>query len=868
MTNDHILKRVLQAKGQRSARKIIRNNASESLAQLVFDQILIELGRKPQKAKFLAEVLSTLIEVESLAKWGYRAKAVAQRLEGRWLASANSFVNAGVKALPHEESVFAGGAIDSLARAGRMKQAVQLGDSLYSRAKNLNQQGAGKTALNTGHAHAWFDQLDEAESWYAKATQHFRTSDSNIELGMALIGQSTAGLGRKKSAEIVEITQQAISLFEQSNSNYYLATAKMNLADAERLRGNLDVALSILLSLSNTLDPEDEEAFRIQHEMGGIYLALNMWAEAEDSYLTALQKAFAKSMIVHSAGCWQGIAEARLALGKREAAKDAIKKAKKLYKLYGDPVWVADVRRLELELEGKFTQRTIAELRSGADVLKEHKQWGLLIEHLLLLAKHDSHFELNEVARIIRHFGLHSYEWRLHYLKATRTQGAAQLSHYQRMVECIWRERAKLQSHLSLVNYLQNKSEAIQEFLEVLLQKNSRKSVEQAIGVIIQTRSTALIDEILSSQRSLSKDVIDQLDELREAFVKEAPNYDSRTNRQQISISNVTQLQRNWRELTTSFGRVTLEQNSRVEIQSTAIYAEVNQSLFLIHDGRSRKLEITKNELLNRLRWIHFDLSEPGMGGSSSSEEVSNLIAALKADLHWSTDYKIIAPDGIFWGVPWQSFDPSQTTLLSLTPGRSFSTPLKQQGKKTVIWYQETNQLPHVLEEVELLQNIYPNATICGTLAEARESLREGHIDVLHVATHGYYRPSNPMFSSIEFPDGEIFAAEISRSDSTIDLAVLAACHSGAMSANTRFEPDGLSRAFLALGAKNVFAGQWAIDDEIAPLWASIFHKAYAQGVDVVNCSNKARIAIANERPHPYFWSSVIGFSGYQGVKN
>lgn len=101
--------------------------------------------------------------------------------------------------------------------------------------------------------------------------------------------------------------------------------------------------------------------------------------------------------------------------------------------------------------------------------------------------------------------------------------------------------------------------------------------------------------------------------------------------------------------------------------------------------------------------------------------------------------------------------------------------------------------------------------------------------DVLHLATHGLFRPDNSFFSAIKLADGWIDVREIYRLPVTAQLVVLSACESGVGDVRAGDEVVGLARGFLAAGAQSLVASLWNVQDNSA---VQIMHDFY----EVLQC--------------------------------
>ena len=141
--------------------------------------------------------------------------------------------------------------------------------------------------------------------------------------------------------------------------------------------------------------------------------------------------------------------------------------------------------------------------------------------------------------------------------------------------------------------------------------------------------------------------------------------------------------------------------------------------------------------------------------------------------------------------------------------------------------------------------------------------MESGPIDLLHVAAHASFHNLNPMFSSIVAAEDRILALDLARSPLRVDTVILSACDTGAMSLENRFEANGLTRAFLARGAKRVVATQWPLDDVAAFEFMNAMYYNVLDGISLSLALPSARQAVRQKFAHPYYWGAPLLFRGY-----
>jgi CHAT domain-containing protein len=141
---------------------------------------------------------------------------------------------------------------------------------------------------------------------------------------------------------------------------------------------------------------------------------------------------------------------------------------------------------------------------------------------------------------------------------------------------------------------------------------------------------------------------------------------------------------------------------------------------------------------------------------------------------------------------------------------------------------------------------------------------------ILHFATHGKYEDLGPLTipgAIVLAPSGQrqtlLGSEEIRNLTLDADLVVLSACDT----ARGRLTTDGvigLTRAFLAAGARTCIVALWKIPDDVTQILMSAFYEAYRgkiQGVpkeDKAGALQHAMIAARKHDENPKSWAAFI----------
>ncbi|HSO75823.1 MAG TPA: CHAT domain-containing protein, partial [Blastocatellia bacterium] len=167
---------------------------------------------------------------------------------------------------------------------------------------------------------------------------------------------------------------------------------------------------------------------------------------------------------------------------------------------------------------------------------------------------------------------------------------------------------------------------------------------------------------------------------------------------------------------------------------------------------------------------------------------------------------------------------------------------------------------PSIAEEIDALENLFPNAvTLTGSSATRANLLKAAPgARFLHLASHGHFRRDNPMFSFLKLADSRLNFYSLLDLKLSAELVTLSACHTGVNKVFPGDELHGLMRGFLHAGAPSLVASLWATSDAST---AQLMKEMYGQiraGASKRAALRAAQIAVKDEYGHPYYCAPFI----------
>jgi len=498
-----------------------------------------------------------------------------------------------------------------------------------------------------------------------------------------------------------------------------------------------------------------------------------------------------------------------------------------------------------------------------------------------------------------------------------RATGNADLSYacYRRAREALETLRGNLRGEELKIAFFQNKLEVYENLVDLCLAASQK--LQEAFEYIELAKSRSLMDRLMqpvhvpSDADAGQSDLVRSIRNLRE----ELNWYYNLIEREQLkpeerSPERIQKLEQEARahedDLMRALREATLDEASQAGVQmASAVSLEKIRSLlpadtalveyFRIQD-RDVACVLTCDELHIRpvtvesrvkktLQLFQFQLAkfrldpqyvaafqEPML--KSTQGHLASLYQELIAPIVDLLDAKhlVFAPHGLLHHIPFHALFDGESYLIdkftvSYAPSASVyalcrEKPANTSGGSLILGIADA-QAPLILEEVEALRGILPNAKLFVGEAASESVLRSRGPSsrIVHIATHGYFRQDNPMFSSIRLGNSYLSLYDLYHFKLPAELVVLSGCATGRNTVTLGDELMGLVRGLLQAGAQSLMLSLWDVHDASTRDFMIAFYSRLAQGIAKPIAMQGAMAELRRSHAHPYYWApfSLIG---------
>ena len=281
---------------------------------------------------------------------------------------------------------------------------------------------------------------------------------------------------------------------------------------------------------------------------------------------------------------------------------------------------------------------------------------------------------------------------------------------------------------------------------------------------------------------------------------------------------------------------------------------------------------------------LHFQLSKFHLGPEyvhqfdrssmeSTLRHLSDLHDALVAPIRTRLkgNRLFVAPHGILHSLPFQAlFDGRQYLIdsfgISYAPSATIlslcSTRTTSATDFALVLGIPDAAAPLVLDEVKTVAGTLPESGLfLGELATAKLLRDKGQRSrFIHIATHGYFRQDNPMFSGIRLGDGVLSVYDLYQMKLPAELITLSGCATGLSVVADGDEQLGLLRGLIYAGAKSAMLTLWDVQDRSTADFMASFYSLLSRGEEKTAALRLAALKLRQTHPHPYYWAPFALF--------
>lgn len=465
------------------------------------------------------------------------------------------------------------------------------------------------------------------------------------------------------------------------------------------------------------------------------------------------------------------------------------------------------------------------------------------------------------------------------------------------------------------ISFMKNKSQLYECLVELYLdEKFSAASQEEAFHCLETAKSRSLVELIVGHGATLSEtnpgqsELVHKIRELRE----ELNWYQHRIELEQLkgesnAASRIEKLRSDAQEKEQQLLHVLGEAPDSIaeniagtfqtEVSLEKIRSVMNGDTalveyFFVRDNvlaavlTKDRLEISPITTISRvsepLRLLRFQLSkcqlQHELGGSASSNSYRATLAhlgALYAELvapvrqQLTGQHLVVVPHGLLHYLPFHALHDGESFLadsfqISYAPSATIyalcHTRKRTAGEGSLVLGVPDAHAPLIRDEVECVHRMLPDSELfLGEKANHRTFLeRASRSRIIHIATHGSFRPDNPMFSGVRLGDGYVYLYELYNMQMSAELLTLSGCATGLNVVAEGDELLGLMRGALYAGAQALLLTLWEVNDRSTTTFMSSFYRQLPNAQNKAAALATAAREVREEYAHPYYWAPFV----------
>ena len=506
-----------------------------------------------------------------------------------------------------------------------------------------------------------------------------------------------------------------------------------------------------------------------------------------------------------------------------------------------------------------------------------------------------------------------------HFLLAEAQQASGESSaayeSYQQARRSLETLRSSLRSEELKISFMKDRLEVYERLVEVCLRDPARpRAVEESFSYIELAKSRSLAERLVreertipaegaSGQSGLVRRIRDMREELnwyyrrieQEQLRAEQPSPERIEKLQQEALAHENELLRVLREISSAesapeggapFANALADVRGCLPIDAALIeFFSVRENFVAVivtHDSLEIVPLTPVSRVSNLMRMLDFQISKFRLAAEYVRTFEKSLLAAAQAHLQelytelvaplrgrFSAKHLVIVPHGVLHYLPFHALFDGQRYLvdsftLSYAPSAGIFAlcqrkPSEAAGPPLVIGVPDS-RAPFIQNEAESVARALPDAELILGAEQGEEALREKgpRSRLIHVATHGQYRPDNPLFSGIRLGTGYLNLYDLYQFHLNADLVTLSGCATGMNVVGAGDELLGLVRGLLHAGARSLLLTLWDVQDRTTADFMSLFYNRLASSGNTAAALQESMWELRSAHPHPYYWAPLV----------
>lgn len=487
---------------------------------------------------------------------------------------------------------------------------------------------------------------------------------------------------------------------------------------------------------------------------------------------------------------------------------------------------------------------------------------------------------------------------------------------YQEARESLETLRSSLRGEELKISFMKDRLEVYERLVEICLIDPGRpRAAEECFGYIEQAKSRTLAERLIheeraapaetgSGQSGLVRRIRDMREELnwyyrrieQEQLSAEQPSQERIDKLLGQALAHENELLRVLREISAAGVGEELggaPDGSRLEDAQKSLPADAAfLEFFTIRENfiaaivTRDALEIVpltpQSRVANLMRMLDFQVSKFRLSPEYVHTFEKSLLAATQAHLfelysevfaplreRFSAKHLVIIPHGVLHYLPFHALFDGERYLtdsftISYAPSAGIFAlcqrkPAGSAGPPLVIGVPDS-RAPFIQNEAEFVSQALPLAELVIGAEPGETALREkgARSRLIHIATHGHYRPDNPLFSGIRLGAGYLNLYDLYQFQLNADLVTLSGCATGMNVVGAGDELLGLVRGLLHAGARSLLLTLWDVQDRTTAEFMASFYRHLAGGDTTAAALQESMCEIRAAHPHPYYWAPFV----------